>query len=277
MCTSYPIARLRFGARPLNGSIPQLTLAKETSSYVLVCGAVGAAGPWAQPYLINLHPVMRLSRPGRDLGNFTKHRNVHNDDDDDDDDDDARSLRADTLYLDSPLLRCAAQPVDAGSCLRPTLHEPVLPSNNATGPGMRSLLILLPLLGATQTVSAEIERICANACRKCFQSVTFAPAAPKFEQSCRNRLALSSSYLCFHLNCGADDRDAALASLNASCQEILRVSIPPFSLVADYTADDIARLRRVTKDDSFGADDALDEIVLPSPDFFRVWNDTLVR
>lgn len=140
-------------------------------------------------------------------------------------------------------------------------------------------LLGLGLLSHLLPVFAETESTCGTACRKCFQSVVFSPAGPgesKFEQSCRNRLALSSSYLCFHLNCGAEARDAALAALNASCQEILRTPIPPFSLVEDYSADDIARLRRINKNDSFGSDDPLDEVVLPSADFFRVWNDTLV-
>ncbi|POR39115.1 Uncharacterized protein TPAR_00674 [Tolypocladium paradoxum] len=146
---------------------------------------------------------------------------------------------------------------------------------------MRPLLrlaLLSHLLWAAQPAFAEAENTCSSACRKCFKSVVFGPADPaesKFEQSCRNRLALSSSYLCFHLYCAAEARDAALAALNDSCQEILHAPIPPFSLVANYTADDIARLRRINKDDSFGPDEPLNEVALPSPDFFRVWNETL--
>ncbi|PNY24359.1 Uncharacterized protein TCAP_05704 [Tolypocladium capitatum] len=141
------------------------------------------------------------------------------------------------------------------------------------------LALLSHLLWAQPVFAGTTESTCASACRECFQSVWFEPVDPaesRFEQSCRNRLALSSAYLCLRLNCAAEARDAALAALNASCEETFHAPIPPFSLVADYTADAIAHLRRIDKDASFGPHEPLDEVVLPSPDFLRVWNETLV-
>lgn len=131
---------------------------------------------------------------------------------------------------------------------------------------------------ATLTEPKSSPGLCVKSCESSLQSLRFvdvSPAASASQQACQSRLSLSSRYLCLGLNCGKETRDQALRQLNATCYDSLGSSIPSFK--TDFTIEEIAGLRRVHKNDSFGSANPLHGVVVPSPQFFSVWFDTLVN
>lgn len=145
---------------------------------------------------------------------------------------------------------------------------------------LRLLLPVLLLLSSPATASRARElSFCAQACQNCLRSFRFtdsSPADSKFSQSCRSRLALSSAYLCFETECGPEDRAASISSVNETCIDVIGIPVPGFDIVANYTADDISRLRRVTRDESLAVGEPFSEPVLPSSEHFNAWFETLV-
>lgn len=140
-----------------------------------------------------------------------------------------------------------------------------------------ALLWLIPLAFAGGAIP---QGLCAESCQNCLQSVRFNdsdPTASDIVHSCRSRLALSSTYLCHDLNCGAQSGRLVLQERNATCQRKLGISIPPLSTIANFTSDDVARIRRISKNDSFDPEQPLCEVVVPSSEFFIAWFETLVR
>lgn len=150
------------------------------------------------------------------------------------------------------------------------------------------LLTSLPALSAAAQLR---EGICLQACKKCFKPVPFAepshnndaPAAADatlpnaVPQSCQNRLALSSMYLCLDLYCTTpQDRDTSLQSLNATCLDKFHAAIPAFDLVSNYTTGDVARLRRFTRNETFSKNEPVGEVILPTGEYYTLWFDTLV-
>ncbi|KND87213.1 Ferric reductase transmembrane component 5 [Tolypocladium ophioglossoides CBS 100239] len=165
----------------------------------------------------------------------------------------------------------------AKTSLRAKLHQAV--NAAAMGPPslkpQSALLFLIPFALATGVIP---QGFCAESCQNCLRSVRFNdsdPTASDLVHSCRSRLALSSTYLCLDLNCGAQSGHQALREHNATCQRTLGVSIPPLSIIANFTSDDISRIRRISKNDSFGPEQPLCEAVVPSSEFFIAWVETL--
>ncbi|GJN79677.1 hypothetical protein PLIIFM63780_003195 [Purpureocillium lilacinum] len=144
---------------------------------------------------------------------------------------------------------------------------------------LRLLLPVLLLLSSPATASRARElSFCAQACQNCLRSFRFtdsSPADSKFSQSCRSRLALSSAYLCFETECGPEDRAASISSVNETCIDVIGIPVPGFDIVANYTADDISRLRRVTRNESLAVGEPFSKPVLPSPEHFNAWFETL--
>lgn len=84
-------------------------------------------------------------------------------------------------------------------------------------------------------------------------------------------------YLCMDLNCDVVARDKGFQMLSETCRANEAVEIPPLSIVADYTKEDIEGFRRVNWTDTYGPGDQFNEIVIPSDEFFQGWLGTLVR
>ncbi|KAJ0159241.1 hypothetical protein CTA2_10070 [Colletotrichum tanaceti] len=125
----------------------------------------------------------------------------------------------------------------------------------------------------------------------CFDSCTSTLGAPRFNDtqsyngtlpvrskliaSCESRLHITSLYLCADLHCDLTHRVAGLSDLNHTCQTYMNTSLPPFEIVAHYSDEEIAGLRRLTQDE--GVDHTvLNEVVLPADAFYQIWVDTLV-
>lgn len=120
--------------------------------------------------------------------------------------------------------------------------------------------------------------LCVKSCESSLQSVRYADVSPAVsapQQACQSCLSLSSRYLCLGLNCGEETRNQALRQLNATCYHSFGSSIPSFK--TDFKDEEIARLRRIHKNDSFSSANPLNRVAIPSPEFFSVWFDTLVN
>lgn len=128
----------------------------------------------------------------------------------------------------------------------------------------------LLLLHLSWAVTAE--GLCARACQSFLSGVRFADD-PGLAQPCRSRLALSSADLCLRLYCGAEARREALWELDVTCR---RLGSPLRPFAAGIPADDAARVRRISRTDSFGSENPLDEVIIPSADFFQAWLETLI-
>jgi hypothetical protein len=131
---------------------------------------------------------------------------------------------------------------------------------------------------AAPTEPRRSPELCVKSCESSLQSLRYAdvnPAASTAQQACQSRLSLSSTYLCLGLNCGKETRDQALRQLNATCYESFHSSIPAFK--TDFTDEEIAGLKRIYKNDSFGSANPLSRVVIPSPELFNAWFDTLVN
>lgn len=88
-------------------------------------------------------------------------------------------------------------------------------------------------------------------------------------------LHIKSLYLCADVHCHVLERDRGLGAQNETCQQYLNTSLPPFEIVAAYSEDEIAGLRRLTKEESV-AETVLNEVVLPEESFWQLWYDSLV-
>lgn len=119
--------------------------------------------------------------------------------------------------------------------------------------------------------------LCFDACTNTLRTPHFADTAPgksKLIAVCESELHIKSTYLCADLHCDALHRDRGLRSINETCVAYRNVSLPPFEIVAGYSEEEIAALRRLTQDEA--ADAVLDEVVLPAEPFYQIWYDSLV-
>lgn len=139
------------------------------------------------------------------------------------------------------------------------------------------LSLLVHVSKAQSAAPKDSPDLCVKSCESSLQSLRYTdvdPAASALRQACQSRLALSSKFLCLDLNCGAKTRNSALQRLNATCYDSFGNPIPAFKI--DYTDEEIAGLKKISKNDSFGAGDPSSEVVIPSPEWFSAWFDTLV-
>lgn len=126
--------------------------------------------------------------------------------------------------------------------------------------------------------SNDSSALCVESCENSLRSVRYTdvdPTASPLRQACQSRLALSSKYLCLGLNCGAETRDSTLRSFNTTCDDSFGGPIPAFK--TDYTDEEVAALKKIEKGDSFDLGNPLDEVVVPSPELFNAWFNTLVH
>lgn len=120
--------------------------------------------------------------------------------------------------------------------------------------------------------------LCVKSCESSLQSLRYVDvshAASITQQACQSRLSLSSTYLCLGLNCGKETRGQALQQLNATCYDSFGSSIPTFK--TDFTDEEIAGLKKINKNDSFSSENPLNGVVIPSPELFSAWFNTLVN
>ncbi|KAM3505451.1 hypothetical protein MY10362_002949 [Beauveria mimosiformis] len=146
-------------------------------------------------------------------------------------------------------------------------------------PGAVGGLIILCAAQLGHCIDTSFNSTCAESCQNSLRPVIFADFllhATLREQNCKSALSLTSRYLCIDLNCGASTRDMALARMNDTCQTFFNTSIPIFSRLANYTHEEILNFPRIYRSDTLGPQEPRHGPVLPSPEYFSVWLQTLI-
>lgn len=118
---------------------------------------------------------------------------------------------------------------------------------------------------------------CLSACQLWLSLVSFTdmPAGlPFLEKRCAGGIAAESLYLCAELYCPEENLVEKLRSLNESCRTV-NSTLPPVHVIAEYTDEDRARVRRVDAVSEDGSD-VHDEVVLPSESLHTLARNTLV-
>lgn len=123
--------------------------------------------------------------------------------------------------------------------------------------------------------------LCLQSCESALAPAPFgdkliAPAAAG-KTICRSRLALTSLYLCLVVFCDREARSKELATLNETCLGLRAGPVPPITIVSNYTAGDIERLRHIELYEEFAPGETVDEVVFPALPLYKAWFDTLVR
>ena len=120
--------------------------------------------------------------------------------------------------------------------------------------------------------------VCFGACENALQPVHFDDMLwnqTGLNKTCHSLRAMTSLYLCLEIYCMPKAREVGLRPLNQTCQDRTDTGIPPFSFISNYTSKDIAKIRRVERDETTKSL-TFYEVVLPSEKFFKLWWDTLV-
>jgi hypothetical protein len=122
------------------------------------------------------------------------------------------------------------------------------------------------------------DEVCYDSCQACLKPVHFDETLwnqTGLLKPCYSPRAIISLYLCLEVYCKPGAQTAGLVPLNETCQERAHTVLPPFSLISNYSAEDIAKVRRFELNET-GQSHTFREVVIPSEHFFRVWWDTLV-
>ncbi|KAJ9149326.1 Ferric reductase like transmembrane component [Pleurostoma richardsiae] len=140
------------------------------------------------------------------------------------------------------------------------------------------LLTLLSLWGrGARAAGSQSGEMCFAGCQMALRPPHFNDTGRdlgKLSQSCVSRLHIASLYLCIDVYCQGGHESEGLARLNETCTKYVKSPLPPFDVIANYTADDIAHLRRLEREE---VDDTiiLNEVVVPSERLFRLSYGTL--
>ncbi|KAF5019322.1 hypothetical protein F66182_8679 [Fusarium sp. NRRL 66182] len=141
----------------------------------------------------------------------------------------------------------------------------------------------LLLISATWSSAALAEQdrspesVCYESCQASLRQVHFDDMLRNqtgFTKTCYSPRAILSLYLCLDVYCMPGARDVGLTPLNETCLEHAHLTLPPFDVVSNYTAEDIDKIRRVERNESDGSV-IFREIVVPSEHWFGIWWDTL--
>ncbi|RDL40881.1 uncharacterized protein BP5553_00860 [Venustampulla echinocandica] len=142
-------------------------------------------------------------------------------------------------------------------------------------------LVLLTISGSLVSAQFEPPDFCFSACRQVSRAVQFNTTNPEtgkpwVSDACHNELRLSSLYLCARIFCTQEERARGTAGFNQTCLTFSNTTLPPYSLIEDYTDDDIGRLYHVQPEDVFGTTPTiLNKIVVPSEKIFQLAFNTL--
>lgn len=124
---------------------------------------------------------------------------------------------------------------------------------------------------------------CSDACQMVVGVPTFADVAAgssRLQRACGSRLQQTSLYLCLRVFCGGYHGAAGLVRLNQTCATYAGRALPPYdALVAAFSDDDVARLRRLRMHDveSLLPPANLSQVVVPTEALHQNGYDTLVR
>lgn len=143
------------------------------------------------------------------------------------------------------------------------------------------LLLLLTSWGSSVCALRDPELFCFGSCQQSLAYVQFNATNPETGSpwgACRNELEISTLFLCIKVYCTADERAAAFASHNRTCQARWNATLPPYSIIEHYSDDDILKLHHLEPEEATGATDSVvNEVMIPSERLYQLAYDTLVR
>ncbi|KAL0934847.1 ferric-chelate reductase [Colletotrichum truncatum] len=119
--------------------------------------------------------------------------------------------------------------------------------------------------------------LCFDACQNALRAPHFndtAPAKSKLVPTCQSMLHIKSMYLCVGLHCDSTLRVDGFHAVNETCQKFMNTSLPPFEIISGYSEEDIAGLRRLPQEEAVDTT-VLNEVVLPTEEFWKLWFDSL--
>lgn len=118
---------------------------------------------------------------------------------------------------------------------------------------------------------------CFAGCELNLNYVDFNDTDPgsKKVRSCKSALRATSLYLCIDEYCVAKGHGEWLQEGNATCQRLADVSLPPYDIIAGYSPEDRARIKRLTAEEALEFP-KLGKLVLPDASFFERAYRTLV-
>ncbi|QPG95093.1 hypothetical protein C2857_007641 [Epichloe festucae Fl1] len=124
---------------------------------------------------------------------------------------------------------------------------------------------------------AKMSDVCLQSCQSSIVRLRFKDSdeSPTAAQLCLSRLAIKSMFLCLTVYCDRHEREAEWTALNDICIDAGGTGIPPWSIISNYTAGDIERLRHIQLHEKFPPEQVLDDVVVPSAELHRAWTDTL--
>jgi hypothetical protein len=104
-------------------------------------------------------------------------------------------------------------------------------------------------------------------------------ALSKKSRTCRSVLHAKSLYLCIDAYCdNEDDKNIWLMNVNDTCKTTSGEPMPPWSVIEDYTPEEVAKLRRLRAEEGMwnSKNPPLNEVVIPEGTFFERAFRTLV-
>ncbi|KAF2265258.1 hypothetical protein CC78DRAFT_515778 [Lojkania enalia] len=142
---------------------------------------------------------------------------------------------------------------------------------------MRSLIPVLSLVLFYNGVAAlRSGNHCFDGCRLTLDYVDFndtSPAPKKKIRSCQSVLHAKSLYLCINSYCEEFGREDWLRVKDETCLALANTTLPPYSIIANYTRDDLAKVHRLRIEET---PVLLREIIIPDEVFFNRAFRTLV-
>ncbi|KAJ6780913.1 hypothetical protein PWT90_03989 [Aphanocladium album] len=135
-------------------------------------------------------------------------------------------------------------------------------------------------VGLGRCADTPFNSTCAESCQNALDPILFADFIPHGtleEQKCKSNLSLTSTYLCVDVNCGVATRRVALMRINATCEKLFSVALPEFSRLANYTREQVSHIERIHRNDTLGSQKPREEPVLPAPEYFHGWVQTLLQ
>jgi hypothetical protein len=103
-------------------------------------------------------------------------------------------------------------------------------------------------------------------------------ALSKKIRTCQSVLHAKSLYLCISEYCEEEGREQWLGNVNETCETTTNAPLPPWSVVEEYTPEDVAGLRRLHAEEGMwdSISPPLNEVVIPEQAFFERAYKTIV-
>lgn len=157
--------------------------------------------------------------------------------------------------------------------LRPRCHT----SHHETMHRASFLLLFLPLWKLPRVAALHSGKWCFAGCELALNYADFndTDAGSKKIRSCQSTLRATSLYLCIDEYCDERGRSEWLRVSNETCIGIANATLPPYDIIAGYSPQERAEIRRLSADEALTYPTA-GEVLIPEESFFERAFTTLV-